>query len=812
MTFSYGKRFAPAALAVFAAATFASACSRDEQDLVAPRAEPARSLQVAVEVSNLAAKPGDRVAVAIRTRSESPLGGLQGRLQFNPSSLRFIGQEADAEAVSVINADNAGRGQLSIVTVNPRARALPERTAVLTFEVVGGSFTSGLEYVFGMAGDPENSVEIRRARTIGVVEALDLAASPEAKVLSDDDWARVVDPVLFADGQRIMGAPGELISGLVYGDCNVSGGALNVFDVLCVQRVAANLDQPISGSNAPDKDVVLAGNVAPANLPGIGEAGDAIPPGVDAGGSSGNIDRRSINVFDALDVANEVAGNDRVVVGAIIPGREAAQFARGVQTVVCPLLPAGGTLTFKRDSIYRIQKPANPATDVCAVGSNSGGGTATLIIEPGTRIEVDSNTIVINRNAQIQAIGTVADPIVFTCATAPVVRGCWGGIYINGNAPVNNGTTTSPVIAGRNGGGAREAIGEGNSGLYGGDNASDNSGTIKFAIFEGAGTRFTTTNERNSLTLNAVGSGTVIDYVQIDLGLDDGIEWFGGTVNVKHAIVSNTEDDSFDWAGGWQGKGQFFISTGCSTACDNGIEADNFGIDGGSADPEAIPNSAPTLYNLTLLGVNNPTAAFPSPGFHGMLIRQNTAGTFRNLLVFGYKAGFDVDSSGQASTATPPAGKTIGAICTKLGGAGSQGQTVYGTDSLSVRFAYFGQNTADGDGDSADPRYQAGTSGVLYNCGGYGHSGSDLEAQYIAASGNSLFPGQGNATTHLVDPWGAVPDFRILASSPIASATCATPPSDGFFDVTATYCGAAPAQNTASVNLPWFSGWTKPRN
>ncbi|NOT08691.1 MAG: hypothetical protein HOP28_10860 [Gemmatimonadales bacterium] len=794
------NKLVPAALAALAGATLISACSREMMDSPAgPAVRQAQPLELAVELSRTDASAGQRVAVAIRaiTGAGDVLGGLQGRLNYDASRLRLVGQSADADAVTMLNTGSAGRGELMLISLNPRAKELRARTAVLQFEVLAGDYAGSLRYTLGAASDPSGRMEFARASYRGVVVAPDLRADDAAMLLSDDQWARVVDAALADQGGRIYTTPGEYTQNdLKYGDCNLSGGSINVFDVLCIARMAVSADALISGSDSPDRDGVLAGNVSPENLPGIGEIGDATPPGIEGGGSAINIDTRRLNVFDALLVANDaLTPGFSSVVGAVIPGREVSQAGRPIVNVVCPILTSQ---TWVRTNIYRIGPSANT---VCQVGTNGGGTAVVLTIEAGTRVELDDDILLIDRNAQIQALGTLADPIVFTCQDAVPTPGCWGGLYINGNATINNGTAGSPAIAGRQAGGALQAVGEGNSGNYGGDNDADNSGTVRFVIVEFGGFIFSGTNERNGFTLQGVGSGTTVDYVMADQGRDDGIEMFGGTVNIKHVVVNAHQDDGIDWVGGWRGNLQFGIVRGCSSGCDNGIEADNFGIDGGNVDPEASPRSAPTLYNLTLLGVNNPTQAYPSGGFHGMLLRQNTGGTIRNFLAFGWKAGIDVDSTGQAAAHTGPA--TLGAICANLASPGN---------ILSARFGYLGQNTAQGDGDndSADPR-GTGTS-APFSCGGYSHAGSDLEAAYIATGTNSLFGAQGLATAHIVDPWGAIPDYRLLSSSPIATATCATPPSNGFFDVTATYCGAVPAQSTTLVNIPWYSGWTKPRN
>jgi len=109
-------------------------------------------------------------------------------------------------------------------------------------------------------------------------------------------------------------------------------------------------------------------------------------------------------------------------------------------------------------------------------------------------------------------------------ATA-TTSGKWGGLIINGNAPINGCTVGTAVC---------EAEGEGSTGKYGGNNAADNSGNLNYLQVKYAGYLITATNELNGIALQGVGNGTLIDYVQVHNNADDGIEFFGGTVNAKH--------------------------------------------------------------------------------------------------------------------------------------------------------------------------------------------------------------------------------------------------------------------------------------
>jgi hypothetical protein len=131
-------------------------------------------------------------------------------------------------------------------------------------------------------------------------------------------------------------------------------------------------------------------------------------------------------------------------------------------------------------------------------------------------------------------------------------------------------------------------------GIYGGTNDTDNSGVIKYVSIRHGGTNIGANNEINGLTLGGVGSGTVIDFVEVVANADDGIEFFGGTAQVKHALVTNADDDSFDYDEGYRGKGQFWVSI---TPGDRAGEHD-----GGTTPETGSPYATPTIYNATYIG------------------------------------------------------------------------------------------------------------------------------------------------------------------------------------------------------------------
>ena len=261
---------------------------------------------------------------------------------------------------------------------------------------------------------------------------------------------------------------------------------------------------------------------------------------------------------------------------------------------------------------------------------------STLNIEAGTVVKFTENqtvgnpsALVICRGGKIFAAGTATEPIIFTAEAddvndpndlGPKDNALWGGLVLlgngvtqkNGNAQVNveGIPTTEP------------------RGLYGGTDNTDNSGVLKYISIRHGGRILTSGNELNGLTLGAVGSGTTLDYIEVYANSDDGIEFFGGAPNLKHAVVAFTEDDSFDWDEVYTGKGQFWFSIQREDVADLGGELD------GSTPDDASPSSNPMVYNWTHIG-SGPGATAANP--LGWLFRAGTAGTVANSIVAAQK-------------------------------------------------------------------------------------------------------------------------------------------------------------------------------
>jgi hypothetical protein len=734
--------------AVAGVALLAVACDRSEQ-VISPRATSQRST-IAIEVSSASVRAGQQVAVAIANRSLTDLGGVQGSLTFDAARLRYRGQVRDAgdDQILLVNAINADRGELRLAALDAKGLT---RTGSLVFDVIGSDYAASLSFKVDEAA--LNGARVTRVAADvapGTIVDANLTASAEAKRLTVQDWAEYLSRRQ-RKGASFSRDPGEIVNGLKFGDTNFDGTLL-LDDALYVINVSIGLNEMIVGSDGTgplgDRDAVVAGNVFPFNDPGVGGVGDATPPGQETDGS------RNLSLGDGLAIINESIGVDQPVVGEIIPGRPTTPVSNRV--VVSGNITTNTTWT--NSNIYELQ------------GGITVTNGATLTIQPGTRVEGQRGTgpgvggaaLFVSRNGRIIADGTPLQPIVMTCVGGPTPRfkGCWGGVTVLGNAGLNDGTLTSPAIAGRAVAGCAEKAAEGSAGLYGGCNDDDDSGIIRYVRIEYAGFRFTPENELNGLALNGVGRGTIIDYVQIHAGLDDGIEMFGGTVNMKHLVLTANSDDSFDYTEGWRGKAQFIIIQHDSLDSDKGFENDNW-----ASNPDALPRATPTIYNVTMVGKANPASTSGTANNNSVgafNIRVGARPHYFNFIVQHFSFALDIDD---ASTCVD--------YNTAMG--------------LELKNSIFAANLRLDASDTGDPA-------------GCGATEADVINQ--AGSGNTVV-----ATSPLISPLNVmVPDWRPASGT---AGGGATPPSDGFFDATATFKGAVPPANVEKSIIPWYAGWTR---
>lgn len=299
----------------------------------------------------------------------------------------------------------------------------------------------------------------------------------------------------------------------------------------------------------------------------------------------------------------------------------------------------------------------------------------TLTIPAGMTIRALSSGadvyIAISQGAKIIANGTTDNPIVLTSDASNPQAGDWGGLIILGKAPINSVTGTATATS------------EIASLPYGGNVADDNSGSLNYVRVEYSGGAADGQSENNGFSFYGVGNGTVVNYIQAYAGKDDGIEFFGGTVNANYISVINAEDDSVDWTEGYAGTlTHVYISNRITD--DKAIEADGYNTDFSNATGVF---SKPTVNNLTIVGQG--TAAGHA---EAVRLRAGTQGIFSNVHITGYVEGFDLDDldtgNGVVSDDLQVTGVTFVDVTTKM----KNDTTVLFTDADF----YTGEGTATG--------------------------------------------------------------------------------------------------------------------
>ncbi len=322
--------------------------------------------------------------------------------------------------------------------------------------------------------------------------------------------------------------------------------------------------------------------------------------------------------------------------------------------------------------------------------------TGKLVIANGAKLVVPAGTVIVGtggtssyiavaQGGKIEINGTSSNPVVLTGKDK--TPGNWGGLVICGKAPINKGASATSEVADL---------------TYGGSDAADNSGSIKYLRVEYAGALFSADKEFNGLSLFGVGNGTTIEYVQLHNGSDDGIEFFGGTVNTKYIVSSNNEDDQFDWTEGWSGNNEFWYAKERNDMGNRGIEADN-----NSNDNLATPISNPTIKNLTLIG-RGATGEEPD----AMKLRVGTYANIDNVVLSNWGTGFNIEHD--ATIAAIGTGKLkitnvkFDNVTTKSKGKDNAGASV----DVSAVFTENADATGAGNGTAAPTWTQGWTVGL----------------------------------------------------------------------------------------------------
>ena len=457
----------------------------------------------------------------------------------------------------------------------------------------------------------------------------------------------------------------------------------------------------------------------------------------------------------------------------------------------------------------------------------------TLTIQPGTKIYCsfsDNDTpasktddkvgaIIACRGGRLVADGTSESPIVFSSiqdleaqrntdvngdsviATAPTYASVaqWGGIVLLGNAYVSQSDSaglnigkaeiegfvpsgsidTSPVD------GLADAITYGFDSTFARDDADD-SGIIRYVSIRHGGYEFATSKEINGLTMGGVGSGTVIEFVEVYANSDDGYEWFGGTDSTKNLVAAFIQDDSFDMDSGHTGTHQFLFAIQNPGLADGGNE-----LDGIESSPTSSANQAagfnagltlskPVFYNMTLIGPGstnskstiavNTGQVLTEKGNYGLTIEDYFNGEFYNSVFHDFTQDLVNFKDNATSTGATPAAahNTIG----RFGDATSGTNTTYVSGTNSNNLFY-------------------NSLGVAQNSNSAGGTIPELRT-YTRTTAVGSGPGTGTFLT-AIDP-------RPTTTSALLTANGAT--LQGGAPNYASYRGAFGADN-------WASGWTK---
>jgi len=240
-----------------------------------------------------------------------------------------------------------------------------------------------------------------------------------------------------------------------------------------------------------------------------------------------------------------------------------------------------------------------------------------LTIDAGTTISSNPNDgedyLVVATGGDMEAQGDQDAPIVFTSVVEEA--GSFGGLIINGNAATNTGGDDISACG---------------TGMYGGSTVNDNSGIYSYIRVEYGGA-CTSEGTSAAIVFNGVGENTTVNYIQAYRSAGDGVAINGGTVNIRHAVVTNVGDDSFDFINGWRGNGQFWVGVhnDVSVESDAGIESEN-NLD----DVAATLHTKPKISNVTLVGMDDGVT-----GNQAVRLANGTKGFFYNFIVVNYPLG-----------------------------------------------------------------------------------------------------------------------------------------------------------------------------
>lgn len=313
-----------------------------------------------------------------------------------------------------------------------------------------------------------------------------------------------------------------------------------------------------------------------------------------------------------------------VIAFGIFSCRKSDYYVQAEEEVIRDLGYGTGTVTWSSNKVYILEG---------FVFVNDG---QILTIEPGTVIKARSgqgnsaSALIVSRGGRIMAEGKPNQPIIFTSesddlkGSVPLLgKGLWGGVIILGRARLNLSSSEAhiegiPLYEPR--------------GTYGGFDDEDNSGIFRYVSIRHGGTNIGEGNEINGLTMGGVGSGTIIEHVEVISNTDDGFEFFGGNVNTRYLVAAYCGDDAFDFDLGYRGMGQFWVALQEPGKGDHLIEGN------GGYDPvNGIPYSRPLIWNATLIGCGQ------DQGRIALRFDRNAAGVLANSILVNQSGGAEIE-------------------------------------------------------------------------------------------------------------------------------------------------------------------------
>lgn len=510
--------------------------------------------------------------------------------------------------------------------------------------------------------------------------------------------------------------------------------------------------------------------------------GSCLLAGVIAGCGGGGVDLNVSTVDSSVDNSTTTTGgNSNPCASYTVPDSNEARrgsFDGSNCTYDSSFVSATNPLTVDLtipfiSGVHVFQDSLFVGQNVSSGAAPAGGTGPKLTIAAGNTLAFTDSAdyVLINRGSQLIANGSAAAPITFTGFTDAVTRTAgpedvqlWGGIVINGNGITNNCTDAQRTS------GQCHVVAEGQPSNYGGNDNGESSGSLRYVVVKHPGFEVAPGDELNGITFNAVGSGTVVENVQVYSTYDDGVEFFGGAVNVTNLVAMYVRDDSIDFSDGYVGtvKSALVIQQR-----DNGnrcIEGDNIGEGRSNTGTplDIAPRTAPTIANMTCITSNFDTGTHGDS--EGPLLRQGARAIIQDSIVY---AGY---------------GTSVGALssneCIEIESAVSLADAAAGASTLKSSIIACEEATkgsfASGDAlaqwvQGASPS----TSGADYSF----NTGNVIITDPANANASVLEPGTFYTATALRDATGAT-----LSIAPVGGAD--------------TYIGAVTRADD------WTAGWT----